>query len=210
MKNYLESQINMEVMAIMKSKRYGWNDYITESTIKSIFEGMAMFLGKHKSKDIPVALIIRDCNDKFHFGAFVQFQKQGEEGSDEGSWTLNYTFDENDIDQKNWKVYFFPDDQTACAAFEDVAHAKYAMFFRIKPKDDDNKVCEGSVQELVCIVLDCIFNYMRANVTIDPVLEFADYFTMTAEMNNTDVYVGIEPSATLKQFVKDDEKIEEN
>ena len=35
-------------------------------------------------------------------------------------------------------------------------------------------------------------------------MHFDKYFMMTAELNGETVYVGIEPSALLKQFVKDD------
>ena len=69
------------------------------------------------------------------------------------------------------------------------------------------KICKGSSTELVTVVLDALYDYMRANVTLDPVLQMDNYFTMTAEaVNDGSVYVGIEPSAILKQYVKDDVK----
>lgn len=210
MKNYLESTIPMQVGKIMSNRNYAWNDFCTESCIKTIFEGMAVFLGKKKSKDTPVALEVRDINDKFRFGAFVQYHKQDEESADEGSWTLNYTFDEDEIDRKNWKVSSFPEDQVASGIIEDIAYTQWGMIFKFLPKDNNNNVCEGSPQELICTVLDVIYDYMRTNVTTDPVLEFTNYFTATAALNGESVYVGIEPSALLKQHVKDDSGIDAN
>jgi hypothetical protein len=82
MKNYLESSIPMQIMKTFTSRDYGWNDFVSEACIKTLFEGAAIFLGKNKSKDTPVALVFKDANDKFHFAAYVQFHKQEEEGAD--------------------------------------------------------------------------------------------------------------------------------
>lgn len=205
MKNYLECTIPQHVLKVMQSRSYIWDDFSTEALIKTAFETGAIFLSRHKSKDTTTALIFRDMEDKFHFASYVQFHKQEEEGSDEGSWTLNYTFDENDIDTKNWTVFTFPSDQEAKHLLEDIAFTQYGIIFKYMEKDSMGKICKGSSAELVNVVLDGIFDYMRANVTLDPVLVMDNFFTMTAEaVNDGSVYVGIEPSALLKQYVKDD------
>ena len=59
-------------------------------------------------------------------------------------------------------------------------------------------------------ILDVIFDYMRSNVSIDPVLEFTNLFTMTGEIAGNNVYIGIEPSEHLKQHVKDDTGVAAN
>ena len=209
MKNYLESSIPMQIMKTFTSRDYGWNDFVSEACIKTLFEGAAIFLGKNKSKDTPVALVFKDANDKFHFAAYVQFHKQEEEGADEGSWTLNYTFNDEDIDAK-WKVYTFPESQAAYAVIADHGHDEYGLVFKFMPKDDNGNICEGSAQELFCTILDVIFDYMRSNVSIDPVLEFTNLFTMTGEIAGNNVYIGIEPSEHLKQHVKDDSGVAAN
>lgn len=208
MKNLLETSIMSAVKDEFYKDQFSWNDYCTEVCVKTVMESMAIFLGKNKSKDQPVALIIKDFNDQFVFAAYVQFHKQQEEGADEGSWTLNYTYDEDDIDTKNWKLYYIPDDQEAIAILYDVAFSKYCMRFISQPKDDNEKYCKGSAQHIVLVILRAIYDYMRANVTKDPVLQVTDFFTMTAEINGDSVYVGIEPSALLKQHVKDDSDID--
>jgi hypothetical protein len=209
MKNFLESGINLQVSKTFTNRNYGWNDFATESCIKTLFEGAAIFLGKNKSKDTPTALVFKDIDGRFHFGAYVQFHKQEEEGTDEGSWTLSYTYNEDDIDPK-WAIYDFTESQVAYKAIIDIAHDKFGINFKYAPKDDNNKICEGSAQELLITIMDVIFDYMRANVSIDPVLEFPGYFTMTSEISGNSVYVGIEPSEQMKQHVKDDSEIEVN
>ena len=202
MKEFMESTIPKEVDKIFARRNYGWNDFCTEAVTKVIFEGAAIFLSKYKSKDNPVAILFKDLNNEFVFGAYVQFHK-GEE-TEEGSWTLNYTFDKNDIDEKNWKIYSFPDDQVTDHTITDLAYSKYGIVFKFKAKDDNDRICEGSSQDICATILDVIHRYMKANVSNDPQLHFDKYFMMTAELNGETVYVGIESSALLKQFVKDD------
>ena len=205
MKNYLESTIPTQVDKIMSSRDYGWNDRCTEVCIRTLCEAMAVYLGRNKSKDTPVAIELRDVDDKFHFGAYVQFIKQDEEGADDGSWPLNYTFAENDIDHENWTVVKYPEDQVACGILSDIAFSRYGMIFKFLPKDTDGKICEGSPQELLCTCIDAVYDYMRANVAQDPDLEFTDYFTATAKVDGDgSVYVGMTASALMKQHVKDD------
>lgn len=208
MKNLLETSIMSVVKDELYKNSFGWNDFCTDSCIKTIFESMAIFLGRNKSKDQTVAVIIKDYNDKFVFAAYVQFHKQQEEGADEGSWTLNFTYDENDIDTKNWKIYYIPDDQEALAIAYDVAFSKYGIRFIITPKDNNDRYCAGSAQFIFLACLRAIHDYMRANVTKDPILQITDFATLTSEINGDSVYIGIEPSALLKQHVKDDSDID--
>ena len=52
---------------------------------------------------------------------------------------------------------------------------------------------------------------MQANMTEDNELNFEGYFTMTAKPDSDGkAYIGIVPSAQLKQLVKDDASIKEN
>lgn len=209
MKNYLESTIPMQLNKIMSGRNYGWNDQCSEACIRSLFEGFAVYLGRNKSKDTPLAIVLKDVDDKFHFAAYVQYLKQGEAGADEGSWALNYTFSESDLDKENWTIVNYPDDQVAFGMVSDIAFSRYGMVFKFLPKDADGKICEGSPQELLCTCIDTVYDYMRANVAQDPTLEYTDYFTATAKVDGDgSVYVGITPSALLKQHVKDDSMID--
>ena len=128
MKNYISSTINQEIQKRMLDKQIAWNDQLSENCIYGLFEAFGVFLGKHKSKDNPVAVILNDFNGGYHFGAFVQFIPQNEESTDEGSWALSYSFDENDIDSKNWKVFTFNDDPEVCKLWFFRYHTKrYAI-----------------------------------------------------------------------------------
>ena len=209
MKNFLESTIPMQVGKIMAGRNYGWSDVCTEVSIKTLIEGFAVYLGRNKSKDTPLAIELLDTNGKFHFGMFVQYHKQDEEGADEGSWSLSMTFDEKDIDKENWTVINYPEDPVLGGIIYDVGYTRYGAYYKFTPKETAGQISEGSPQELFCTVIDVTVDYMRANVAIDPELELTNYFNITAKLEaDGSVYLGIEPSALIKQHVKDDAAID--
>ena len=210
MKNLKETSLYVMVSnELINTRRYGWNDQCTDIIIESTFSAFASFLGMVKNKDVTTAVVIKDIYGEFSFGAFVQFHKSEEEGTDEGSWTLSYTFDKNDIED-NWKVYGFGEDMEVANAFHTVAYTKYQMGFSSQPKDDNNAKPEGSAQDLITIIFNIIKEYMRSNITIDPQLEITDIAVLTAAIaDDNSVVIGIEPSALLKQYVKEDSNISE-
>ena len=209
MKNFTESTICQEIGKIMLNRSYGWNDHCSEVTIKTVFEGFSVYLGRNKNKDTTVCAILKDVNDKFHFAAYVQYQKQDEEGADEGSWTLNMTFDEKDIDKENWTIVSYPEDPVLAGIVSDIGYSRYGAYYQFAPKNNVNEVCDGSPQELMCTCIDVIASYMRANVANDPELEITGYATLTAKLEaDNSVYIGVEPSALMKQHVKDDAAID--
>ena len=208
MKNLIESSIYENVLKEMTQIRgYRWDDNSTASIIFSTLEAMAQFLGQKKSKDHPVAVCIYDKNGGFHFGASVEFDKEDE--SEDGSWSLNYTFKESDIDAANTTVYKIPESQEACAVLVDVAFKGYSMRYTFVENPDKSVMNDGSPTELITCIFDIIRDYMKANVTIDPQLDITNYCVMTARADGTDVSIGIEPDAKLKQHVKDDKQNEE-
>ena len=110
----------------------------------------------------------------------------------------------------NWKVYDFGEDMEVANEFYTVAYTKYHMGFSSQPKDDNNAKPEGSAQDLITIIVNIIKEYMRSNITIDPQLEITDIAVLTAAIaDDNSVVIGIEPSALLKQYVKEDSNISE-
>ena len=170
---------------------------------------MAAFLGQKKNKDFPVSVGIYDNNDKFHFGGIVEFQKAEEEGGDEGSWSIVFTFDENDIDKNTTKIYKIPEDQEANKTLAATAYEKEGMYYTFMENEDKNVQNDGSPQELMIVVFDVICDYMRMNITQDPVLIITGVAKMTAvaDTNTNNVIIGIEPDEKIRQYVKDDASI---
>jgi hypothetical protein len=205
MKNLIESSIYENVLKEMVQIRtYRWDDNATAAIIFSTFEAMATFLGQKKSKDNPVVIMICDKNGGFHFGASVEFDKEGDD--DEGSWSLNYSFKESDFDITNATVYKIPESQEANHTLVDVAFKGYSMRYSFAENNDPSVKNDGSPTELITCIFDIIRDYMKANVTIDPQLDITNYAVLTARADGNDVAIGIEPDAKLKQHVKDDKE----
>ena len=179
-KEIMETTIYNEIYKIMSSRDYGWGDNASSAIIRSTIEGMAAFLGQKKNKDFPVSVGIYDNNDKFHFGGIVEFQKAEEEGGDEGSWSIVFTFDENDIDKNTTKIYKIPEDQEANKTLAATAYEKEGMYYTFMENEDKNVQNDGSPQELMIVVFDVIRDYMRMNITQDPVLIITGVAKMTA------------------------------
>lgn len=206
MKNYIGSTIPMAIQQRMESQSFSWNTSLSEDCFKCLFESMAVYLGRKKSKDKVVGLKLNDMNNGFHFGAYVSFLNQEEAGGDDGAWGLNFTFDESDFDEKNWEIHTF-DEPEARVTFEDTTYNKAGVVFKFRPGEANNQVSNASAQSVLCTMIDCIKQYMETNVAVDPELEFTNYLLFKAELSGNEVYIGITPSPLLKQFVKDDSSI---
>jgi hypothetical protein len=206
MKNYVGSTIPMTIQQRMEAQEFSWNTELSEDVFRCLLEAMADYHGRMKSKDKVLGLKLNDMNIQFHFGAYVTFLNQEETGADDGAWGLNYTFDETDFDEKNWEIHTF-DEPEASVTFEDIAYTKAGIAFKFKNGEANDRASNASAQSILCLIMDCVSDYMRTNVTIDPELEFTNYLKFKAEISGNDVYIGITPSPLLKQFVKEDSSI---
>ena len=206
MKNYIGSTIPVEIMKRMNEKQFGWNDELSQDCFKALFMSMASYLADKKSKDKIVAVKLIDWNDKFHFGAFVQFLEQTEVGADDGSWMISFTFDETEIDEKNWEVHTFSDPDVE-TMFEDTIYSNSGVAFKFRSRDDKNQICEAAAQAVLCMLIDCVRDYMVANVVIDPDLEFTDLMLFRSEASGEAVYISCTPGMLVKQLIKNDSSI---
>ena len=163
MKDILESTISNEAVKILEGDYdLGWSENLTINTITDVFIGMAKFLGKKKSKDKPIVVEIRDMNGNFHFAGYVSFLAQQESGTDEGSWALNYTFDESDIEPE-WERFDLINTPEAFATFYDVTYLGHGISWRFIPAET-NEVTEGTPAFIIPILMDLLKRYMEANV----------------------------------------------
>ena len=204
MKDIIESTIGNEATKILEGDySLGWSETLTFNTIADVFVGMAKFLGKKKNKDKTVVAEIRDQNGAFHFAGYVTFIAQQENGSDEGSWALNYTFDESFI-ESDWEKYDFIRDQEAFAVFADVTYLDHGISWRFA-SIDTNELSEGTPGFIIPILMDFLKRYMETNVTISPELSIGERVYLKAELSSNGVYINITPGAVLKSYVKDDQ-----
>ena len=207
MKDILASTLPNECLKrITDGLGFGWNADLSIHCYIDLFQSIARFLSVKKNKDKPTVLEMRDLNGGFHFAAIVQFLPQSEEGSDEGSWSLNFTFDESDID-KTWEIYNFADNPEARTVFYDVSYANHGITWRFKELDANDQICEGNAVQILCILIDTLKAYMEFNVSVDPDLAIGDLVSFKAEISGDKVYIGVIAGALLKQLVKSDSTI---
>ena len=208
MKDILASTLPNECQKrIAEGMGFGWGEALSVDTYKDFFQSIARYLSVKKNKDKPVVLELRDLNGGFHFAGIVQFLPQSEEGADEGSWALNFTFDESDIDS-SWEIHKFGEEPEAMTVFYDVTYANHGIGWRFKELDANDEICDGNAVQILCVLMDVLAQYMQVNVTIDPELTIGDLVSFKAEISNDKVYIGVIPGALLKQLgAKNDSSI---
>lgn len=205
MKDILESTVGNEVEKILDDYTISWSESLTADTIVDVFTAMAKFLGIKKNKDKPVVVELRDQNGGFHFAAYVTFLAQQEAGSDEGSWSLNYTFDDSVIDPDS-EIYNLMTTPEAFMTFSDVTYVKHGISWRFTAQDN-GEASEGTPAHIIPIIFDVLKRYMQANVTTNPELSIGTRAYLKAELSGNNVYITVTPSAELKSYVKDDQAI---
>lgn len=205
MKDILESTIGNEVQKVLDDYTIEWSDSLTADTIVDVFIAMAKFLGIKKNKDKPVVVELRDQNGGFHFAGYVTFMVQQEAGSDEGSWSLNYTFDESDIESE-WEKYNLMTTPEAFMTFIDTTYVKHAISWRFTDQQN-GEASEGTPAHIIPILFDVLKRYMQANVTTNPELSIRTRAYLKAEISGNTVYITVTPSAELKSYIKDDQAI---
>lgn len=204
MKDISESTIGNEAEKIFeRDYSINWSKALTIDTIADVFISMAQFLGQKKSKDKPVAVELRDQNGNFHFGAYVTFIPQQESGADEGSWTLNYTFDESNI-EPDWTKYDLMLDSEAFMVYHDIAYFNHGIAWRFA-NTDTNERSEGTPAHLIPILFDILKRYMELNATTSPELSIGERAYLRAELGSGGVFISITPNAVLKSYIKDDQ-----
>jgi hypothetical protein len=197
MKKYEETQMdNMIFKTLSEKLNYGWDLSFSKDVVKILMEGIAKYLGEVKDKNKVKALKIVDNKGTFYMAGFVEYHET-EDGK--GSFSLTYTFEPDDI-KKEWDSVESKDAMVR-NIFADIGYSNYGIAF---------KSTEGIsyINPIMCAIADCIKEYLRANVQLDPGIELENYFTASAELEGDKVYCKIIPGEILKQHVKDDAELE--
>lgn len=209
-KDILESTLPGEVnRRLMENHSIGWNDSLTVETLSDFLQAAIKFLSFKKSKDKPVVLELNDLNGGFHFAAYVSFLNQAEETSDDGSWSIGFTFDQNEI-EPDWIKYDFNQDKEATMTFYDVTYNNSGIKWKFEPDADNPSVNEGTIANILPLILDTLADYMRMNVHANPELDVSGLVVFKAEEATNGVYITSKASPTLKQMIKNDNEIDDN
>lgn len=207
MKNFIESTIPNNILQKMDTLGFFWRNELSEVCIKSLIESMARFLSTKKSKDKTIAVVLKDLNDQFVFAAYSTFINQTEIGADEGSYSINYTFEADEINDKTMTIYDF-DDPEMRMVFENTAYIKDGLVWKFHEADDPERPSEASSLNINSVIMNSVKEYMEANANFDNQLNLNGYMIFTAEAESGgNIYISCEPSPVIKQFMKDDNSI---
>lgn len=168
-----------------------------DKCVYTLFVATSDLLNRVKSKDKPASLIFEKLNNVFLAAATVEYIAN-EDASQPGSYSLSWTFDENDVPANTNKIYF--NDVRSFPYFKSASVSKWGMNF----KTDSN---------LVIIMLECLEDIKKwlddnAKENEEVTIEVPDICTASVVVENGVKIFSIEAEGPVKMGIKDDANIE--
>lgn len=178
----------------------GWDVNWSSWLLDSFMSGVAKFLSTKKG-DTPQAVVLKD-KDNVVFGALCE--KQTNESGD--GYTLSYFFGNKEL-PSNAEVTPVSD-PTLIGIIKAQCLQAHNLFFKT-PKTQSNK---NYVHDVLVILINCIKDFFKVNLNSDPniTLSLENFFTIKGVISDPStgaVELSVTPSETLKQIVKEDDKI---
>ena len=177
-----------------------WGHEFTMPVFKTLFEGMAKFLGavKHKGETIGCKIsVIEDKNmtEKFIIGAFVESIESDDE---DNAFALTVTSKESDMSEIKRENLFSLSDASFRRTMLDLGYNKYC--FSVDRIND-----RSYLPEIYEVVVNALAEYLKANIDIDNEVELKDYFIARIDHGENDTFnISYTPGPILKQHIKDD------
>ncbi len=177
----------------------GWDVSWSSWLLDSFMSGIAKFLASIKG-DTPQAVVLKDNNDNVIFGALCE--KQVNESGD--GYTLSYFFGNKELPAATNVTPV--SDPTIISIIKSQCLQAHNLFFKI-PKTKSNK---NYVHDVLVILINCIKDFFKVHLLQDPnvTLSLENFFTIKGVIDSAGVVdLSVTPSETLKQIVKEDDKI---
>lgn len=179
-------------------KEYGmlWMESETPMIYRVLFSTMATYLKTVQTKSIEKqAFVIKDMKGQFKIAAIMTYHKPTDGDEDKGNWSLEFTLNEEDLDNietihDNFNDAFF------MVANKEVYNANNGRF-------KSSKHCT----DLFCELIDVLVNYLDDNAKQDDVLEVEvpGVFVASVGVEKGKKVMGIVPGEIIRQIVKSDD-----
>ena len=163
-----------------------------------LFTASANLLSNIKSKEKPAALVLRAVNGVFIAAGFVQFFDNADDANQPGSWSLAWSFNEEDIPE-NALICTLGDGQVQ-PYFISYASDKFGLQFK------DSAAFENLLVESVIYLKKWLDE--NANETEQVTVELDGVFTGRVAVENGEKVFAIDMDGLVKQLIKDDASIE--
>lgn len=169
--------------------------------IQKVFDiavsAVAYILKNSKSKQNPVAMIVRRHDNQFIIACVVQYFA-ADDANDPGNWNMSWTWSEDDIPEDANKIEL-SNPQTH-SYYRSLAAERFGMLY-----DDENSllVLNSYVFEMLKKWLD-----ENANESAETVIESPGLFIARVAVENGKKVFAFEADGEIKNMIKDDDAIE--
>ena len=186
---------------LMDHYAYKWNASITADWYRVVFFTIADVLKYKRVKSAPkTGFILKDDKGEFVFGAIMIYHSPDDEDSsddDKGNYTLEFTFDQNDMKDMDAIEDNHSDIFVTCLqkSLDSIIRA------RLLQSDFGNNIFMESIRTLK--------NYLDANApeTGEFSVELRGVFTGTVSVEGDKKLISIEPGEMVKQSIKSDSSL---
>jgi len=170
----------------------------TNKILDVIVNGITEALADIKSKDYPVAFVIKEGEKNFICAAIVEYYKNEDDENRPGNWNYSWTFYEDDIPE-NTQIKDLYDVHLA-SYFRAIALNKYSMEFdKVEYQGD----CGTYLFKVIKKWLDDNASESEENgVSAEGLVQFR------VAVENGEKVMSIEVDGEIKQLIKDDSAIE--
>lgn len=204
MKNFMDTTIpSVYSNGLYREIGYDVAAEHTGKILVTVVYGITDCLSKIKSKDTPVAFVIREPNDEFICAAIVQYFENEDDPKKPGNWNYSWTFDESDVPE-NAKICSLYDGEYSIY-FTNVGASKFNMgFHKNEYLGDLGRYLFKTIKRWL---EDNAGKADENNQPIDGV-EYPGVIQFRMDVEDDKVVLSAEPDGEVKQMIKDDASIE--
>lgn len=193
-----ESGISTNYMTNLKEKfGMSWIESHTTSLYRVMFSSIATYLKTVQTKNNKKTVFsLKDSKGTFVIGAIMMYHEpEGESEDDKGNWTLDFTFDEKDLEKAddvhdNYRDAFF---MIACNECHTIMSGRIA----------NAEICTN----IFCEAISTLKDWLDTNAKPDEVVEISlpGVFEASVGVEKGKKVMGIVPGEIIKQMIKNDD-----
>ena len=170
----------------------------THKVLDVMVNGITQALSDIKSKDYPVAFVLKEKNDEFVVACLVQYFPNEDDETKPGNWNYSWTFYESDLPEKTRIMNI--EESNYLGYFRTYGHTKWGMVF------EDSAYPAILFKYLMVVIRNWLDNNAseteERGVKLDGVIQFR------VAVENGEKIFAAELDGEIKQMIKSDAAIE--
>lgn len=196
-KELMNSEVPSLISAALNSQSLTFNANYMYMIAHTTFAAVGDLLRANKSKENPVAFVIRDQTDSIIVAAIVRYIPSDDPEKPEGNWNYVWTFDPEDVTPD--MIVADLNNQNNHHYFVTRAGNKYGMEY-----------LPGCLIPMHTTFFSVLKGWLLENATEEDVteIELPDVFLASAAVEDGETVISIEPIGKMVQLIKDDAVLE--